>query len=153
MNKLKLFLGVLACIGLGGCGWLEDNGVHMAYCLKDGAKKLAGSNETELVIEYEPLTGTNQIYDVEFCSNSLVLVTGKNGGTSTYHLNYVHVGQDFRLMKTNSATFITLRKVDGRDRRGGCALVLAGSTFLFQAGIGISCPRQNLPQTKTRLTA
>ena len=110
----KLFMVVLVCVGLCGCDLLEDNGVHMAVCLREGAKKLAGSKDTELVIQYEPLTGTNQIYDVEFCSNSVVLVTGKNGGTSTYHLNYVRVGQDFRLMKTNAATLVTLRKVVGR---------------------------------------
>ena len=45
---------------------------------------------------------------------SVVLVTGTNGGTSTYHLNYVHVGTHFYLTKTNAATFVTLRKVDGR---------------------------------------
>jgi hypothetical protein len=114
MHKLKLYLIVLACAGLCGCDVLEDNGVHMAYCLKDGAKQLAGSNESELVIPYEPLTGTNQIYDVEFVPDSLVLVSGKNGGTSTYHLNYVHVGKRFDLVKTNAATLATLRKVGGR---------------------------------------
>lgn len=114
MNRWKLFLVMLTCAGLCGCDQLEDNGVHMAFCLKDGAKKLAGSSATELVVRYEPLDGTNQIYDVEFCSNSVVLIGGKREGTSTYHLNYVHVGQDFRLMKTNAATFVTLRKVDGR---------------------------------------
>jgi hypothetical protein len=73
----RLFLVILACGGLCGCDRLEDNGVHMAVCLRDGAKKLAISKDTELVIQYEPLTGTNQIYDVEFCSNSVVLITGK----------------------------------------------------------------------------
>ena len=105
---------MLACAGLGGCDVLEDNGMHMACCLKDGTKQLAGSNEPELVIRYEPLTGTNQIYDVEFVPDSLVLVSGKNGGTSTYRLNYVHVGKRFDLVKTNAATLVTLRKVGGR---------------------------------------
>jgi hypothetical protein len=111
---MKLFLLLLACAGLCGCDALEDNGVHMAMCLKDGAKKLEHSNDTELVIRYEPLTGIRQSYDVEFVPDSLILVTGTNGGTSTYHLNYVHVGQRFDLKKTNEATFVTLRKVDGR---------------------------------------
>jgi hypothetical protein len=60
------------------------------------------------------LTGIRQSYDVEFVPDSVILVTGKNGGTTTYHLNYVHVGQRFDLKKTNEATFVTLRKVDGR---------------------------------------
>lgn len=102
------------CAALAGCDRFSDNGVHMAECLKDGAQQLARSPDAELTFRYEPLGGTNQIYDVEFCANSVVLVTGTNGGTSTYHLNYVHVGRDFRLMKTNAATFVTLRKVAGR---------------------------------------
>ena len=114
MNKLKLFLVGLICAALCGCDQLSDNGVHMAYCLKDGANKLARSNATELEFCYEPLSGTNQVYNVEFCPNSVVLVTGTNGGTSTYHLNYVHVGTHFYLTKTNAATFVTLKKVDGR---------------------------------------
>lgn len=71
----------------------------MAYCLKAGAKELARSPETELVVRYEPLTGTNQVYDVEFNPGSVLLVTGTNGGTTTYHLNFVHVGKRFALMK------------------------------------------------------
>jgi hypothetical protein len=114
MNKLKLILGFLICAALCSCDKFSDNGVHMAFCLKDGAAKLAKSNETELEFRYEPLSGTNQIYDVEFCPNSVVLVTGTNGGTSTYHLNYVHVGTHFYLTKTNAATFVTLRKANGR---------------------------------------
>src|SRR6476659_11027210 len=76
---------------------------HMAICLRDGAKKLEHSSDNELVVRYEPLTGINQSYDVEFVPDSGILVTGKNGGTSTDHLNYVHVGQRFDLKKTNDA--------------------------------------------------
>src|SRR6185312_3903222 len=89
MKRLTLFLVALACAALCGCDQLEDNGVHMAECLKDGAKQLANSKDTELVVRYEPLDGTNQIYDVEFVANSVVLIGGKREGTSTYHLNYV----------------------------------------------------------------
>jgi hypothetical protein len=114
MNKLKSILGFLMCAALWGCDKFSDNGVHMAFCLKDDAAKLARSNETELEFRYEPLSGTNQVYNVEFCPNGVVLVTGTNGGTSTYHLNYVHVGTHFYLTKTNAATFVTIRKVAGR---------------------------------------
>jgi hypothetical protein len=111
-----LFFITVAIVGvaLSGCDWLEDNGTHMAECLKAGAKKLSRSNDTELIVRYEPLDGTNQIYDVEFNPDSVLLIGGKREGTTTYHLNYVHVGQRFALMKTNEATFVTLRKVDGR---------------------------------------
>ena len=95
MNRLKLLLVGLACAGLCGCNWLEDNGVHMAYCLKDGAQELKNSTNTELIVRYEPLTGIHQIYDVEFNPDSALLIGGKNEGTTTYHLNYVHVGKRF----------------------------------------------------------
>jgi len=114
MKRLKLFLLLLACAALCGCDAFQDNGVHMAYCLRDGAKALERSKDSELVVRYEPLTGIQQSYNVEFVPDSLVLVTGRNGGSSTYHLNYVHVGQRFDLNKTNEATFVTLRKVDGK---------------------------------------
>ena len=105
---------VIGLLALCGCDWLEDNGTHMAECLKAGAKKLSRSNDAELVVLYEPLDGTNQIYDVEFNPGSVLLIGGRREGTTTYHLNFVHVGQRFALMKTNEATFVTLRKVDGR---------------------------------------
>jgi hypothetical protein len=114
MKWMRFVVLPVACAGLWGCDAFQDNGVHMAYCLRAGAKKLARSNDNELVIRYEPLTGIHQIYDVQFEPDSLILVTGTNGGTSTYHLNFVHVGQRFELKKTNDATFVTLRKVDGR---------------------------------------
>lgn len=88
--------------------------MRMAECLKDGAQQLARSSDTELIVRFVPMSGTNEIYDVEFVPNSVVLIGGAHGGTSTYHLNYVHVGKRFDLMKTNEATFVTLRKSDGR---------------------------------------
>jgi hypothetical protein len=110
MNKCKCLLAALACAGLCGCGWLEDDGVHLAYCLKDGAKALQRSADTELTVAFQPLDGTNQNYTVQFCRNSLVVVWSKHGGSSTYQLNYVALPQDFYLHKTNEATFVTLRK-------------------------------------------
>ncbi len=114
MNRLKWFLIGLVCACLCGCDWLEDNGMHMGYCLKDGAKKLARSTNTELVIRYEPLDGIHQIYDVEFNPDSVLLIGGKREGTTTFHLRYVHVGRRFALMKTNEPTFVTLRKAGDR---------------------------------------
>ena len=87
MNKCKCLLAALLCAGLCGCGWLEDDGVHLAYCLKDGAKALQRSADTELTVAFQPLDGTNQIYTVQFCRNSLVVVWCKHGGSSTYQLN------------------------------------------------------------------
>ena len=93
---------------------MEDDGVHLAECLKAGAKALQGSTDTELTVAFEPLDGTNQIYTVQICKNSAVVVWSKHGGSSTYQLNYVALPQDFYLQKTNVATFVTLRKNGGR---------------------------------------
>ena len=110
MNKCKWLLAALVCAGLCGCEWLEDDGVHLAYCLKAGAHALHRSADKELTVAFEPLDGTNQNYTVQFCQNSLVVVWSKHGGSSTYQLNYVALPQDFFLHKTNEATFVTLRK-------------------------------------------
>jgi hypothetical protein len=114
MNKCKCLLAALVCAGLGGCNWLEDDGVHLAYCLEDGATALQRSANRELTVAFQPLDGTNQIYTVQFCRNSAVVVWSKHGGSSTYQLNYVALPQHFYLHKTNAATFITLRKNGNR---------------------------------------
>jgi hypothetical protein len=114
MKHLKLLAALLAGAGLCGCGWLEDDGVHLAECLKAGAQTLRQSTGTELTVVFEPLDGTNQIYAVQFCKNSAVVVWSKHGGSSTYQLNFVALPRDFYLHKTNAATWVTLRKEDGR---------------------------------------
>jgi hypothetical protein len=110
MKKYKSLLVALVCAGLCSCNWLEDDGVHLAYCLKAGAKALQRSADTESTIAFEPLDGTNQVYTVQFCQNSAVVVWSKHGGSSTYQLNYVTLPKDFYLHKTNAATLVTLRK-------------------------------------------
>lgn len=102
------------CLALCGCDWLSDDGVHLAECLKTGAETLQRSTDGKLTMAFEPLDGTNQIYTVQFCIDSLVVVWSKHGGSSTYQLNYVALPQDFYLHKTNEATFVTLRKNGGR---------------------------------------
>jgi hypothetical protein len=110
MNQCKCLLTVLACLALCGCEWLSDDGVHLAECLKSGAKALQRSADRELTVAFEPLDGTNQIYTVQFCRDSAVVVWSKHGGSSTYQLNYVAMPKDFYLHKTNEATLVTLRK-------------------------------------------
>jgi len=108
--RISFFLIVTICVALCGCKWLSDDGVHLAESLKAGAKALQRSADTELTVAFEPLDGTNQVYTVQICKNSLVVVWSKHGGSSTYQLNYVSLPQDFYLHKTNEATFVTLRK-------------------------------------------
>ena len=116
--RISSFIIVAICLALCGCEWLEDDGVHLAESLKAGAKALQRSTDTELTVTFEPLDGTNQIYTVQFCKDSLVVVWSKHGGSSTYQLNYVALPQDFCLHKTNEATFVTLRK-NGPGSTGG----------------------------------
>lgn len=108
--RISSFIIAVICLALCGCEWLSDDGVHLAESLKDGANALQRSADTELTVAFEPLDGTNQIYTVQFCKNSAVVVWSKHGGSSTYQLNYVALPQDFYLHKTNEATFVTLRK-------------------------------------------
>jgi hypothetical protein len=87
-----------------------DNGEHMGYVLREGAEKLKRSNNTELVVEYQPMTGIQQEYYVKFNACSFVTVGGERGGSTTYHRRWVFVSDDLTVYKTNEATFITLRK-------------------------------------------
>jgi hypothetical protein len=115
--RISFFIIAAICVSLCGCKWLSDDGVHLAESLKAGARALQGSAATELTVAFEPLDGTNQIYTVQFCKDSLVVVWSKHGGSSTYQLNYVALPQDFLLHKTNEATWVTLRK-NGPSRTG-----------------------------------
>lgn len=112
-RSLLLVWAALVGVMLAGCRAFEDDGVHLATCLKDGAEKLKGSSDAELTVRYEPLDGLNQAYTVQFCANSAVVVWSKHGGSSTYHLNYVRVPTGFYLSKTNESVQVTLRKANG----------------------------------------
>jgi hypothetical protein len=112
--RTSLFIVATFCLALCGCDGLSDDGVHLAECLKSGAQTLQHSADSKLTVAFEPLDGTNQIYTVQFCKNSLVVVWSKHGGSSTYHLNYVASPLDFYLHKTNAATLVTLQKNGNR---------------------------------------
>ncbi len=115
--RISFFIIAAACLALGGCNELSDDGVHLAESLKAGADALQRSPDRELTVAFEPLDGTNKIYTVQFCKNSAVVVWSKHGGSSTYQLHYVALPQDFYLHKTNEATWVTLRK-NGPSRTG-----------------------------------
>jgi archaellum component FlaG (FlaF/FlaG flagellin family) len=71
--RISFFIIAAICVAL-GCNWLSDDGVHLAESLKTGAKALQRSADTDLTVAFEPLDGTNQIYTVQFCKNSAVVV-------------------------------------------------------------------------------
>lgn len=80
-----------------------DNGAHMGRVLRDGANQLRRSGDTELVVEYQPMTGIEQEYYVDFRASSnptgaplpgksygsygkgYVSVGGERPGSTTYH--------------------------------------------------------------------
>ena len=106
---------------LSGCGhFLEDNGVHLAFVLEDGAAKLRGSDASELVVRYETLDGGNDPYYIEITPSftegqapnirgSYLVVSGKSrGGTSSH----------------NSAVFVPLRLYIQKSQGGVTEIVL-----------------------------
>ena len=105
----------------GGCGHLlEDNGVHLASVLEEGAAKLRASAASELVVPYETLDGGNDPYYIEITPSlvegrdptvrgSYVVVSGKSrGGTSSH----------------NPAVFVPLRLYIEKSQGGVTEIVL-----------------------------
>jgi hypothetical protein len=117
-----LLLCVVALFPLAGCSYLEDNGTHLAYALEHGAEHLRHSNQTEEVVEYEPLTGINQRYEIDISETipvpkpnnlkglSSLTVTGKNPGSTSYHSRFVTVPKHLYIAKENASAEIVLRK-------------------------------------------
>ena len=101
-----------------GCSVLEDNGTHLAYALEKGAKHLAGSNASEEVVTYEPLTGINQSYYIELTPSDTgqapyggyLVVSGKNSGGTSYHGRFVYTPKRLYVAKVNAGAKLTLRK-------------------------------------------
>ena len=106
---------------LSGCGHLlEDNGVHLAFVLEEGAAKLRASDASELFVPYETLDGGNDPYYIEItpsvtegqASNirgSYLVVSGKTrGGTSSH----------------NPAVFVPLRLYIEKSQGGRTEIVL-----------------------------
>ncbi len=130
---MRMIWMVLLLYSFCGCSdKRRDNGEQLGYELRLGAEKLKRSQDTELIMEYHPLTGIQQVYYVDFQPSSnpikkpnpggsvpmygkgYVSVSGKRGGSTTSHQLYVHVNEHFTVYKTNEATFITLRKAGER---------------------------------------
>lgn len=106
---------------LSGCGhFLEDNGVHLASVLEDGAARLRGSDASELVVRYETLDGGTDPYYIEITPSfvagrdanvrgSYLVVSGKSrGGTSSH----------------NPAVFVPLRLYIEKNQGGPTEIVL-----------------------------
>jgi hypothetical protein len=94
----------------------------MAFMLERGANSLAASRDTELKLEYRPTTGIEQSYEVRFSPSKstevpyggYVVVTGKNGGGTSYHTRFVYVSTPLQMRKVNATTLVTLKKIGGR---------------------------------------
>jgi hypothetical protein len=121
MRAINPVLAVLLLFA--GCGhFLEDNGVHLASVLEDGAAKLRGSDVSELVVPYETLDGGNDPYYIEITPSfvegqtqnvrgSYIVVSGKSRGGTSAHNPAVFVPARLRIEKSQGGvTEIVLQK-------------------------------------------
>ncbi len=91
--------------------------------MEKGANQLRSSDRTELVIDYEPLTGVNQDYYIELTPShktdapygGYIVVSGKNGGGTSYHGRFVYTPKRLYIVKRNAGAKITLRKNGDRS--------------------------------------
>lgn len=105
-----------------GCAMLSDNGTHLAFALERESRSLIASGREELVFDYSPLSGINQPYEVRLTKSrsqvapfgGSIVVTGENGGGTTYQTQYVYIVKAMQISKFNEAAHITLRNNDGR---------------------------------------
>jgi hypothetical protein len=110
------WISILALL-LAGCGHLfEDNGVHLAAVLEDGAVKLRASDAAEIVVPYETLDGGTDPYYIEIVPSSgpgqggsYLVVSGRSRGGTSAH---------------NSAVFVPQRLYIEKSRGGPTAIVL-----------------------------
>jgi len=120
-----------AAIALFGCTLLEDNATHMAYAIEHGARELRASSQSEYIVRYEPLGGTDETYEITMAHSktavrvdgfgntsgpggSYLVVTGRHRGGTNYHERFVFTPRDLRIVKTNAPTEVVLRKSGDR---------------------------------------
>jgi len=117
-RRLGILVALTAAWFFGGCSALEDNGTHLASVLERGAAELRGSFLTQMVFDYEPLTGINQDYYIEITPSNqtqapyggYLVVSGQNSGGTSYHGRFVYTPARLYVQKHNAAAKITLRK-------------------------------------------
>jgi hypothetical protein len=115
-------LGGLLALGLTSCGIFEDNGTHLAFALVRAAQALRASGDQERVVDYEPMTGIDQHYEIRLRPShqatapygGYVIVTGRNGGGTSYQAREVFITRAFEVSKFMQAAHITLRNNAGR---------------------------------------
>ena len=114
---------ILLLLLLCGCGHLfEDNGVHLAMVLKDGAAKLRASDASEIVVQYETLDGGTDPYYIEIVPSSgpgrggsYLVVSGRSRGGTSAHNSAVFVPHRLYIEKRlGGPTDIVLRRDDDR---------------------------------------
>jgi hypothetical protein len=110
---------------------MEDNGTHLANALERGAKELRSSDPSEYVVNYEPLGGAHERYEISIVHSrgpvrldafgnvvsgggGYLTVTGRRCGGTSYHERFVFTPADLYIAKTNAPAEIVLRKVGDR---------------------------------------
>jgi hypothetical protein len=119
MRVINLVFSIILL--LSGCGhFLEDNGVHLAAMLEEGAAKLGAANASEVVVQYETLDGGNDPYYIEITPSftagqtsnirgSYLVVSGRSRGGTSAH---------------NSAVFVPMRLYIDKSQGGTTEIVL-----------------------------
>lgn len=112
-----------------GCahGAFEDNAVHFAHIVRDGARTLRRSSQTELVVVFNQLLDTAVPYTIALPSTPMstdppfarvgsyegVVVTGSNPGSSTFHRRYVVVPRELRIEKPQGGPTVVVLRTNG----------------------------------------
>ena len=119
---VRFALSLITVAALFGCAVLEDNGTHLAFAMERAAAQLRESGRDEQVMEYVPMSGADQAYEVRMNASlsttapygGYIVVTGKNGGGTSYQGRYVYIPKAMHIGKQGESTFITLRNNQGR---------------------------------------
>jgi hypothetical protein len=112
---------ILLVLVLCGCGHLfEDNGVHLAAVLEDGAAKLRASDASEIVVQYETLDGGTDPYYIEIVPSSgpgqegsYLVVSGRSRGGTSAHNSAVFVPQRLYIEKPRGGPTDIVLRADG----------------------------------------
>jgi hypothetical protein len=146
MKNVLVVIVLMTALFSVSCTFMEDDATHLAYALEKGAKRLDKSAATEHVVYYQPLSGTNQIYQIVINSTrgpgtARGLSVGSSG--TTYHRRFVHVPKRLEVVKTNTGAEIVLRKDGDRIEVVGIRYIRdVHGTFI--GTVIINCSRRHL---------
>lgn len=122
MRMLHRTIALAGAMLATGCAIFMDNGTHLGFALERESRELLASGARERVFDYSPLSGINQRYEVKLTASrspvapygGYIVVTGENGGGTSYQGRFVYIARRLEVGKVNEAARITLRNDGGR---------------------------------------